>query len=66
MSKSNYTFGPYPVLGRTITCDICGHKYIGTHCIYCETTHTPDESVKWTDEVTKKKRKKKKDDSGSV
>ena len=59
MSKGNtYTFGPYPVIGRTITCDICGHKYIGSSCVMCEKAV---ENGDWVNKVIEEEEQKKKD-----
>ena len=49
-----YTFGPYPVVGRTITCEVCGHKYIGSSCVMCEKAA---ENGDWVDHVIKEKEK---------
>jgi hypothetical protein len=46
------------VVGRVVTCDICKHQYIGSGCVFCEKTHTHQESVAWTDEVLKQQEKK--------
>ena len=58
IGKNPYPFGPYAIVGRVVTCEICGHQYIGSGCVFCEKTHTHQESVDWTDEVIKQKEKK--------
>ena len=58
IGKNPYPFGPYAIVGRVVTCEICGHQYIGSGCVFCEKTHTHQESVAWTDEIIKQQEKK--------
>ena len=63
MSKNPYPFGPYPIIGKMVVCEVCGHKYIGSRCVMCETAA---ENGDWVDHVIEQQEKKKDNDTADT
>ena len=63
MSKNPYPFGPYPVIGKMVVCEVCGHKYIAPSCVMCETAA---ENGDWVDHVIEQQEKKKDNDTSDT
>jgi len=61
MSENPYPFGPYPIIGKMVVCEVCGHKYIGSSCVMCEKT---GDNGDWVEKVIEEEKKKKEDDNG--
>ena len=58
--NKTYVHGPYAVMGRTITCEVCGHQHRSSKCVVCEQT---GDNGDWVDHIIEKE-KKEKDDNG--
>lgn len=63
MSKNPYPFGPYPVIGKMVVCEVCGHKYIAPSCVMCEKT---GDNGDWVNHVIEQQEKKKDNDTSDT